>query len=194
MEVDENKLSQMPISSIEDLVDEFVRGKRCIEHHMIKVLIYLKTSGRYKENPRYANSSFYQYIDDRFNLRTNMYMEMQTAYVKFPVETIKYGIGLVCKIRRECGPIKAQKVFNLIGDSETNLNKELKRDRIEKIIRAHSIVKRKEHSEKVDWKSLYEDEVAKHEKTKLMLKEANRIIIEKNAQIERLKKTISDLQ
>lgn len=194
MTLDKNTLSTMKINAMEEIIDMCIRDKRYLEKNIIEILIYLKTSGRYKENHRYERSSFYQYIEDRFNIRKNTYMEMQIAFCKFPVETIEYGVGLVCKVRRLCGPVKSANVFKLIKDTETYLNKEIKREWIEKIIQKHAIVPKKESADKVDWKALYEAECARHEKTKLMLKEANRLIIEKNEQIKKLKNTIKKLQ
>ncbi|MEN6468027.1 MAG: hypothetical protein ABFD45_03620 [Smithella sp.] len=188
--VDEEKLKSMSIDSIEEIIDNCIRDARRVQKEMIEILIYLKTSGRWKENKLYSSrASFDQYVEDRFNIRKNAFLEMQTAFIKFPSETIEYGIGLVCRVRRLCGPIKTAKVFRQIETTKNNLKTNIKRDHIEKIIMENATIDINP-KEKTDWENLYKTEFAKHENTKMKLKEALDIIEQLKEQISKLKKAL----
>lgn len=72
-------LQKMTIDEIESRIDGNIAKARTADQYMIESLIYLKTSGRYKENKRYERATFYDYVQDRFNLTRTKYMEMQAA-------------------------------------------------------------------------------------------------------------------
>ena len=123
-------------------------------------------------------------------------MEMQTAYVKYPDQSIEYGIGLMARIIRECGgAVKAKKVLNEMDDAKKQLKRGLNRAQIDKIITKHATPKIKKHV--TDWKAMYEAEAKAHEATKNNLKIAIARVRELEGQVARLKVTaerISDIR
>lgn len=113
-----------------------------IETLMIETLIGLETSGSYKKHERYARSSFDNYINDRFNIRSATYRENKLAFVKFPAESGEYGVGLVSKVIRCCGRMQAQKVLDKINTKKSELKTEITSQQIEKIIQESKEVKK----------------------------------------------------
>mgnify|MGYP003436705980 FL=1 len=145
-------------------------------------------SGRYKENKRYEKATFYNYINDRFNIRTNTYMEMQMAFIKFPKETREFGVGVVSRVMRDCGAVKVKSVLEKLNSAPEASKTILKRAKIEEIIQSNSKPKPIK-KEITDWRLMYETELRNHEATKTKLHEALMTIRELNNQIKKLKMT-----
>jgi len=188
MEEKQRLFDKMNITELEREVEDKLRESREFQFQMMEILIYLKTSGRYKENKRYENESFYTYIDDRFNIRKGTYMENQRAFTRYPEETKEYGVGLVAKVLRVCGTTRAKMALEKIEEARDTAKNELKRGKIEAIIDKYRVVP-KEKKEKVDWKARYEHECRTHEETKNKLRVAMAKIKEQAEQIDRLKAT-----
>lgn len=184
----EAKYSKATIGDLEAQVEEQNRLARGAQKEMIEILIYIKTSGRWKENKRYERATFNTYIEDRFNIRPGIYMEMQTAYVKFPKHTVEYGVGLVSKVMRVCGRRKAKAVLEKLDETKKQLKTELKRAKIEQIIQSNR-EKPKVEKKVIDWRAKYNAEVGAHDVTKLNLKAAMVRVKELEAQVARLKVT-----
>ncbi|OGP46229.1 MAG: hypothetical protein A3K30_03925 [Deltaproteobacteria bacterium RBG_13_51_10] len=177
------------IAYLEKQVEDNRSLSRESQKEMFLILYYLKLYGGYKKNKRYAKTSFYNYIEDRFLIREGTYNEMQRAYVKFPVQSVEYGVGVVSKILRVCGPIRTKETFTEMD--KANEQKTINRATIEKIIQKHKDPERvKEASEHKDYKNLYEKLLTVYEKTKESLKEAIAQIKELEEQNKRLKETV----
>lgn len=184
----EKKFSKLTIGDLEKLAKGKQVNARENQRGLIEILIYLKTSGRWKENRVYAKSSFWAYIEEQFCIRKGSYHEMQRAFIKFPDESLSYGIGLVSKVDRKCGPLEVKKVFSEIDKAKEA--KPITRKIIEKIIDKHRDPEReKTIIERKDWKAMYVREVDEHNKTRQALKEAEEEIAKLQEQIERLKAT-----
>jgi len=84
-------------------------------------LYHLKTSGRFKENPLYKKSSFASYLEGVYNIREGSFNESVRAFLTFPKESVKYGVGLVSKIHRKCGSSKEKQVLKEIKEKEKAL-------------------------------------------------------------------------
>ena len=135
--MEKSKYEKTTIGDLERQVEEQNRLARGAQKEMIEILIYIKTSGRWKENKRYERATFNTYIFDRFSIRPGTFMEMQAAFVKFPEQSIEYGVGLVSRVIRECGRVKAKAVLNELDETKGKLKTELKRAKIEQIIQKH---------------------------------------------------------
>jgi len=177
----------LPISDLESYVDNCIVDARVAQKEMVEVLLYLKVTGRYKENKRYERATFYQYIEDRFNIRKGTYMEMQRAFAKFPQETVEFGVGLVSKVIRQCGPVRSGKVLADLLKAKETAKTELKRAKIEKIIQDNTTRRIKKSF--TDWRAMYEAEAAAHQKTKDDLSAAYARINELEEQVVRLERT-----
>ena len=186
--MEKNKFDKFSINELETKVEESAKDARDAQKMQIEVLFYLKVSGRYKENKRYEKSSFYNYIEDRFNIRQGTYMEMQVAFIKFPNETREFGVGVVARVMRDCGAVKAKSVFEKLNTEKERTLTTLKRAKIESIIQSNAKPKPIK-KEITDWRLMYETESRAHEETKEKLKEAYSTIRKLQDQINKLKVT-----
>ena len=155
-------------------------------------LLYLRNSGRYKENPMYRKSSFENYLLGFHNIRINTFMEDARAFSKFEKESLKYGVGLVSKIHRKCGAKKEKMVLAEIKEAEKSLKTPIKRSKIEIIIQKHTAPKAP--LVKQDYKKLYADEVRCHEITKQKYADVAQELKKAKEQIEKLKATVLELR
>jgi hypothetical protein len=187
-EMEKNKFDKFSLTELETKVEESAKDARDAQKMQIEVLFYLKVSGRYKENKRYEKATFYNYINDRFNIRTNTYMEMQMAFIKFPKETREFGVGVVSRVMRDCGAVKVKSVLEKLNSAQEASKTILKRAKIEGIIQSNSKPKPIK-KEITDWRLMYETELRNHEATKTKLHEALMTIGELNNQIKKLKMT-----
>ncbi len=181
----EERFTKMTIEELEGLVEQKHRQSRAAQKEMMDILIYLKVSGRYKENKIYASSTFFTYIGDRFNMRKGTFYESQYAWTKFPEASKEYGVGLVSKVRNVCGIKKAPIVIQQVRDVQQACKTPLKREKIEKIIQSHAQPKKEKTI--TDWKAMYETEARLHGDTKIHLKTAMEKVRELEAQVARLK-------
>ena len=179
-------LQKMTIDQIESRIDGNIAKARTADQYMIESLIYLKTSGRYKENKRYERATFYDYVQDRFNLTRTKYMEMQAAYIRFPKECKSEGVGFVARVMRRCSSQNAAQAMAHINRAKAGAKKELKFEKIEAIIADHTPKIEKKFT---DYKAMYAAEVAAHAKTKEALKAAMTRNAELEEQNEKLKLT-----
>lgn len=148
-------------------------------------LYYLERTKRFKENKIYANSSFSIYINNVFNLRYSTYNKERFAYIAFPELTIKYGSGLVNKVKQKCGIDKIATVFDLINKT-VNVN----HNQIEAIIDKHRLIKESNGAYKVSKKYLEEELVKKD----VIIKEQKKSLYAKEEQIIKLFNTIKVLK
>ena len=181
------KYDEMQIETLEKMVESDHRLSREAQKEMIEVLAYLRTSGRWKENKRYAKESFWVYIEDRFNMRQGTYREHETALVKFPSQMLEYGVGLVRKTMQLCGEKKAKEVFSELD--KMRLEKPVNRAQIERVIQKNKDQKKALLHVHKDWRSLFERELKAHEATKAALKDAMDKIGELEEQNEKLRAT-----
>ena len=149
----------------------------------------LKRSGRYKENPLYAKSSFKVYLEEVYTIKETSFTESVIAFKKYPNECKKLNVGVITKIRRVCGAKNASQVFKEIAAKEKTLKTPIKRGQIENIIEAHA-KPRAEVKAKPDYQTLYNSERRAHQATKDMYTETIEELKAARNQIERLKTTI----
>lgn len=180
-ERDPNPLDKKPIAEIERIIESHKESSRQAQLKMYESLEYLRTTSRYKENKAYTKSTFWTYIEDRYNIRPTTYRESVKAYLKYPDEAIHYGVGLVSKVLRQCGTLKAKSVFLQILAKDT-----MKRPDIEKII-AKNMSSAKIEKNYVDWRAMYEAEKAAHGRTREELNMALKKINELTAQVRKMK-------
>lgn len=176
---------KMTIDQIEKDIEANISMTKEAQKLTVEGLLYLKTSNRFKENKRYAKSSFYDYISDRFAISTAQWMKMQIPFAKFPEETMEFGPGIVNRAIAKCGNIKAKKVMNDLMTAKEKGT--LKRSRIIQMIDDNAKPEIKKAY--TDWRAMYEAEVHAHEKTKAELKAALEEIDRLEDQIAKLKPT-----
>lgn len=184
-----SKYNGMGIETLEKLVEDYRAQSRESQRAMIEILIYLESGGRYKENKRYAASTFRQYIEDRFWIKFNSYQEMKYAYMKFPKHSGEYGIGIVSRVVNHCGRIRAKKVLEKIDAKRAALKNEMPIYKINQIIEENANPKIEKSF--TDWRVMYETEKNAHDATKENLKEAIKTIDELRSQVLKLKNTLA---
>jgi len=96
-------------------------------------LYYLERTNRYKENPIYRDDTFKRYINDLFNLSYSTFQKERFAYITVPLATEHHGVGIIDKIRTECGINKIKEVIKEIDDKDIKKSVE-----IDKIIKKHA--------------------------------------------------------
>jgi len=141
-ETKENELKQKygskTISELETTARDFLKNHHEQRAQFIEILSYLHLTNRFRENTRYRNSSFNEYIKDKFNMLYTTYTNERFAYLKYPEQTEEYGSGLIIKIRKDCGVDKVDKVIETMKVEEGNKKTPLKREFISKIIKRYS--------------------------------------------------------
>lgn len=189
--MDENELKQkydgVGISELLNMAVSAYRAAREAQKQFYEILEYMRMTNRFKEEQRYRKASFWQVLEDLFNLRQGTYRENVRAFMKFPDQAVEYGPGLVAKVERTCGIGKMKQVFQEIEKESGQRKKKLSRAKIEGIINRYKVEKVKK--EITDWKAMYEREKASHDKTRDALKEAMARVHELEDQIARLKRT-----
>lgn len=119
-------------------------------------------------------------------VRQRAYYENTRILAKYPLYAEKYGIGLVAKMDRECGPMRVEKVMASIHKEESEKKTPLTRKGIGAIIEKYRKTDRTERVS-TDWKSMYEREKAAHDATKVSLGVAIKTMAELCILIEKLK-------
>lgn len=180
----------MPIDEIESLIEDNAKTSESAQKTMIYALIYLRASGRYRENKRYERATFYSYIESRFNIRRVGFLFMQKAFVNFPSETDEFGAGTAVKVLRQCGAKRAKEVFHKLKKAKESVKTELRLEKIDSIINAASP---KIEKKVTDYKAMYEREAEAHSHTKEQLREAIAENERLENQVEKLKATASRL-
>ena len=155
------------------------------------MLYYLKTSGKFKENPLYSKSSFKTYLEDVYSIREGSFNDTVRAYVKFPKESIDFSVGLISSIYRKCGAIKERKVVDEIIAKKESLKTPIKRAQIAKIISKHA---KPVPPKKPGYKALYDEELRQHQVTKELYQDAVTELKKSKEQVEKLKRTILGLR
>lgn len=182
------KYDGIRIEELEAQIEKLHILSREHQKEMYECLEYLRHTGRYKENAHYKKSSFWVYLEDRFTMREGTYRENVRAFIKFPVYTIEYGVGMVAKIDRLCGGMRVDKVISEIQREAAARKTPMTRKNMEIIIQKNRKTP-KIKREITDWKAMYEAEKSAHNKTKEALKIAVATVKELNDQIEKLKVT-----
>lgn len=180
------KYDPKSIKEIEAIIKGEMGNLRDAQYLIIEVLFYLEVSGRWKENPDYKTATFKQYLSGMLNMKYATYKEMFRAYNNFRSEVKRFGVGLVAKVKRECGALNEKRVLSEIKKAQPE-GKPINQQKIEQIIKKNSTQRKKEPQPYVDWKNKYITEAEAHNETKKELREAR-------AQIERLKKRVLELQ
>ena len=148
-------------------------------------LYYLERTKRFREFSVYRNATFSEYITNKFNLRYGTYNKERFAFIAFPEETIKWGAGLINKIKEICGADKVRTVIE-----QMNATPNLTHAKIDKLIKVYAKIPFKQKVPKIPRKIL-EDENAKRIQT---IAEYINIIAKKDEQIAKLLKTIFALK
>jgi hypothetical protein len=183
------KYDGIPIQELETKIESLHVISRGSQKEIFEMLEYLRTTGRFRENPVYAKSTFWQYLDDRFTIRQGTYRENVLAFSRHPQAAISLGAGVIAKINRLCGSIKTKKVIDEIQAATLNRKTPLPRGKIEAIIRKNADPEKLKKKHITDWKAMYEHELATHDRTKEALRAAMARVKELESQVERLKLT-----
>lgn len=183
----DSDFDKMDVGLLEEKAKGYATVSSAAQKGMVRILFYLKTSGRYKESKGYERATFYDYIGDKFGLKKHAYLKLQKAFTKFPDETAVLGVGVVSSAIEMCGT-RAKSAINEMY-SIKNSGKKIDRTKIMEVIERNKKPRTDVRRECFDWRQMYKTEVANHEKTKTALKYAMERNAELEAQVARLKKT-----
>ena len=189
---EENPFDKKSITELEEAVRANLSTQKNSIIEATKVLTYLRTTKRYKENKRYAKEKFEAYLEDLFGVRMGTFREW-TRTLPFEAEARTFGVGLVSKALRQCGPVGAKKALTEVSKlEEVRKEKIIPREKIEQIIVKNQDPRRMAAYERkvlTDWKAMYVQEKTAHDATKKLLAQARARIAELNEQVEKLKHT-----
>lgn len=184
--MNKKKFDGMSIEKIEqDLLSNFLDAKNS-RRKFIEGLHYLESTKRFRDNVLYKDSSFELYINDKFSLRITTYRKEAVAYLQHPKESVKYGTGLVNKVRKNCGVLKVKKVFNEIDKA-----KNVSREKINEIIEKHTDKEKEDPPSLAPTYTMLKIKVATLEKENFNL---SQVVKDQSKRIERLKKTVKELK
>lgn len=183
---------KMSITELEEAIRAILAAQKNSIIDATKALCYLRSTKRFRENKRYAKERFETYLEDLFGVRMGTFREWTRA-LPFETEARRFGVGLVAKALRQCGPVGAKKALTEVSSlEEVREEKIIPREKIEQIIVKNQEPRRMAaYQAKIttDWKAMYQREQAAHDATKMLLSEARARIAELNEQVERLKNT-----
>ena len=185
------ELNKKNIEELEAKVDYFNVAVIKSQNEMYSILEYIRHNKRWKENKRYAKSSFFKYVKDRFNITEPQYRKCVTAFIKHPEEAEEYGPGVVIKAINKCGPIKSAKVFEEFAETK-NLNRDKMDDIIDKNAKPKTDQEVKPNQ--ISWKKEYEKELRAHQKTQKDLLAAHKRITELEEMNRKLQAAYSALK
>jgi len=148
----------------------------------IFLLYYLDRTSRYKQNARFKNATFEQYIFDMFGLTIGTYEKERVAFIANPDETEKYGVGVVSKARKDCGVPAMQRVF-----VDLDKEKKLSRDKIIATINKHA----RPVPERIPKPSASELQAEVYRKDKIIAHQVS-VIKDQAEQIMRLKEALEN--
>lgn len=189
---EESPFDKKSITELEEAVRANLSAQKNSIIEATKVLVYLREKKRWKENKRYARERFEVYLEDRFGVRMGTFREWART-LPFEAEARTFGVGLVSKTLRQCGPIGAKKALIEVSRmEEVRKEKIIPREKIEQIIVKNRDPRRMAAYERkisTDWKAMYVQEKTAHDATKKLLAEARERIAELNGQVEKLKHT-----
>ena len=150
----------------------------------IEIMAYIEWSKLWRKNSMHKESSFKVYLLDVFNMRMGTYRREKSAFLNFPVEVKKYGVGVVARIYQDCGAEKSKTVLKELDQKSLELKTPIKREQIETIIVKHTPPKKEKQTFP---KSYWEERAMKAEKE---LRTARVHIKELEAQLERQKPVV----
>ncbi len=178
---------EKPIEELEDLASNATTAWFENGILFINMMFYLERTKRYKENKRFAKSTFEEYIRIRHGLQPKKYYRDRLAYVNYPEETREYGVGFVEKVKNKCGVLNFPKVVKDIKKAEKN-KEPLVQQEINDIIEKHSTVKPLASTLPV-W--ILQKEI---DTLRQAVIDKDNTIKEQNDQIVRLKRTLKEFE
>ena len=178
---------EKPIEELEDLASNATTAWFENGILFINMMFYLERTRRYKENKRFAKSTFEEYIRIRHGLQPKKYYRDRLAYVNYPQETKEYGVGFVEKVKRKCGVLNFPKVVKDIKKAEKN-KEPLVQQEINEIIEKHSTEKPPADTLPA-WVLRKENDALR-----LALIESEKVRKEQAIQIAKMKKTLKTLK
>ena len=153
----------------------------------IEALMYIELFKLWPENPMHKKSTFGAYILDVFNLRIKTYRNNKMALFNFPDESEKYGVGVIARIRRDCGATKVKTVLKQIKVKNGSLKTPITREQIDKIIENNTVRKATPKKNETERVQFWKEKALYWQKRAL---EAEALLKDKDEQIERQKSAI----
>jgi len=166
---------------------------------LAEVLSYLKLSNRFKNDMKYRNSSFGEFLLHEFQIdEKKQYDIWCTAYMQYPEESKKVGPTLVYDFKKKCGGDKVPTIVNKIIEKQEATGKALplksngNHPSIEKIVKP--FLRQVPEKPKSTLKADLKDTMGKLVTTETVLKDTQQDLEEKEEQVNKLKKTVIEMK
>jgi len=155
------------------------------QKNFIRALYYLDYTKRFRENPRFKNASFNEYVKTMFDLSPGRYGDLKLAFIGAPVEAVKYGPSIPIAAHHRCGAVGKEKVFNDLASVPIE---KVTPALVEKVIAKHEKPELKaKREEPVVAKPTVESLMRQLSQKDEIIAEQERTIIEQHEQIKKLK-------
>lgn len=169
------------ITDIEAIAKTASASQEAQHKEFIGALFYLENTKRFRENANYKAATFADYVSGVYGVSVQNYNRSRLAYFRFPVETEKYGAGIIGKVVSRCGSESVPMVVKA-------LDKERKPqpDKIQEVIGKYA----KTHLKKRPARPSYPELERENIQLKKRLQEAQATMKQQAEQIEKLKSTV----
>jgi len=166
---------------------------------LTEILSHYKLSNRFKNNMKYRNSSFGEFLLHEFQIdEKKQYNVWCSAYMHYPEEAKKIGPTLVVDIKQRCGSTKVPQIVEKIKQKEEETGKVLplksngNHPSIEKIIKP--FLRPVPEKPKSTLRNDYKDSQKQLAQTKTVLTDTRKELDEREEQVNKLKKTVIEMK
>ena len=171
----------------------------------------MQTTRRWRESPKYKDSSFEEYLNGKFHLPIGTFKSEKKAFLAYPGEVERWDIGVVRETINKVNHLKRPAVFKELEKKQLSKKTPITLSEIKKTIKSNTSPRHvpaktiKRHSKPVpvkngtDWKARYESKAAECETVKEDLRQltkryakiekqlvkAQKAVVEKNKLVDR---------
>ena len=162
----------------------------------IFILNYLKTTNRFRENPRYKDSSFADYLSSKFHTTIGTFDSEKRSFLSFPKEVKRWDIGVVRETLNKVSPLKIPSVFAELDQKQAKSNKPLTlpqiKGTIKKYSRPYTVKQINAAEESKSTKETIKRLMLQHERDQATIAEQAKTILSLQGQLERAKKAVAE--
>lgn len=169
----------MSLGEVEAIVDEAITWAVQYTAKGVGALFHLEQTQKFREDPRYKDSTFEDYLKYRFYMSYSKFRDLRISFNNYPREMLTYGPQVVAEVRKKCGALNAPKVFQEIQEGCNGLEE----------IKA-TIEKYSTPAPPLDRPATIKSYESDVEKFRRLFIESQETVVEQAEQIDKLKKTV----
>jgi len=124
------RYSGLQIQQILNILDDRRKNWQESRKAAIELLYWLEQTNRYRDDARYAKSTFRQFLEYHCGMTYQEYFEARLACIAFPEQTERYGYGTIKKAKRLAGIKNLGKVIKKLDRAAESHDGVLTREQI----------------------------------------------------------------